>query len=68
MLDGDLLSINQVTTRDQWSLKQAVEGYSRQGIHGIAVWRDKLMEVGSPKNTHQLLKDCLLYTSDAADE
>ena len=52
-----LLSINQVTTRDQWSLKQAVEGYSRQGIHGIAVWRDKMMEFGSPKNTRQLLKE-----------
>ena len=57
MLDEDLLSINQVTTRDQWSLKQAVEGYSRQGIHGIAVWRDKMMEFGSPKNTRQLLKE-----------
>ena len=57
MLDEDLLSINQVTTRDQWSLKQAVEGYSRQGIHGIAVWRDKMMEFGSPQNTRQLLKE-----------
>ena len=57
MLDEDLLSINQVTTRDQWSLKEAVEGYSHQGIHGIAVWRDKMMEFGSPKNTRQLLKE-----------
>ena len=57
MLDKGLLSINQVTTRDQWSLKEAVEGYSRQGIHGIGVWRDKMMEFGSPKNTRQLLKE-----------
>ena len=57
MLDEDLLSINQVTTRDQWSLEQAVEGYSRQGIHGIAVWRDKMMEFGSPRNTRKLLKE-----------
>lgn len=40
------LSINQVTTRDQWDLRQAVEGYARHGVRGIAVWRDKLEECG----------------------
>ncbi|MBL6928086.1 MAG: sugar phosphate isomerase/epimerase [Rhodospirillales bacterium] len=40
------LSINQATTRKQWTLREAVEGYAKQGIRGIAVWRDKLEECG----------------------
>jgi sugar phosphate isomerase/epimerase len=31
-------AINQITT-PKWSLPQAIEGYARQGVHGIAVWR-----------------------------
>ena len=56
MLRKALLSINQVTTRDQWPFKEAVEGWSRQGIPGIAVWRNKMMEFGARKNTRQLRK------------
>src|SRR5690606_20863458 len=40
------LSINQATTRPQWSLEQAIAGYARHGVRGIAVWRDKLAECG----------------------
>ena len=40
------LSINQATTRQQWTLREAIEGYARQGVKGIAVWRDKLAECG----------------------
>lgn len=40
------LAINQVTTRDQWTLREAIEGYARQGVRGICVWRDKLAECG----------------------
>ena len=40
------LSINQATTRAQWSLEQAIAGYARQGVGGIAIWRDKLAECG----------------------
>ncbi len=40
------LAINQATTRTQWSLRQAIEGYARHGVKGIAVWRDKLAECG----------------------
>ncbi len=40
------LAINQVTTRDQWTLREAVEGYARHGVRGISVWRDKLAECG----------------------
>lgn len=48
------LSINQVTTREQWSLEQAIEGYSQHGIYGIGVWRDKLLELGVQKGTRML--------------
>jgi sugar phosphate isomerase/epimerase len=40
------LSINQATTRPQWTLEQAIAGYARHGVQGIAVWRDKLAECG----------------------
>jgi sugar phosphate isomerase/epimerase len=40
------LSINQATTRAQWSLEQAIAGYAKHGVRGIAVWRDKLAECG----------------------
>jgi sugar phosphate isomerase/epimerase len=40
------LSINQATTRAQWNLEQAISGYARQGVRGIAIWRDKLAECG----------------------
>ena len=56
MSEYDLLSINQVTTREQWSLRQAVEGYARHGIHAIAVWHDKLAETGSAEAA-RLLRD-----------
>ena len=49
MSQFDRLSINQFTTLQQWSLQEAVEGYARHGIHGIAVVRDKLKEVGAPE-------------------
>jgi len=45
MLDEALLSINQVTLMQQWSLRQAIEGLARHGIHGISIWRDKLHEI-----------------------
>lgn len=46
MADFDRLAINQATTMKQWSLREAVEGYAKRGIPGIAVWRDKLAECG----------------------
>ncbi len=42
----DRLAINQATTREQWSLRQAIEGYARHGVCGIGIWRDKLAECG----------------------
>jgi sugar phosphate isomerase/epimerase len=46
MLDERLLSINQVTLMQQWSLRQAIEGIARAGLSSISIWRDKLKELG----------------------
>ena len=56
MSNYKLLSINQVTMREQWSLRQAIEGCARHGIHGIAVWHDKLAEIGAGEAA-RLLRD-----------
>ena len=49
MHDPSRLSINQLTTRDQWSLPEAVDGYARAGIGAMAVWWEKLREVGAQR-------------------
>lgn len=46
MADPGRLSINQATTRPQWTLAEAIDGYARHGVPGISVWRDKLAECG----------------------
>ena len=53
---AEWLSINQATTRPQWSLEQAIAGYARNGVRGIAVWRDKLAELGV-KEAARLIRD-----------
>lgn len=40
------LSLNTATVREQWNLRQCVDGCVRHGIGGIAPWRDKLQEAG----------------------
>jgi len=40
------LSINTATTREQWTLAQAIDGIARAGIPGIAPWRDQLEAMG----------------------
>ena len=57
MLEEGRLSINQFTTREQWSLAQAIEGYAAQGVHGIAVWRDKMQEAGGAEVAARMLTD-----------
>jgi sugar phosphate isomerase/epimerase len=42
------LAINQATTKS-WSLADAIEGYARHGVRGIAVWRDRLAELGTTR-------------------
>jgi sugar phosphate isomerase/epimerase len=38
-------AINQITT-PKWTMPQAIEGYARQGVHGMAVWRHFLDDYG----------------------
>ncbi|HYG44017.1 MAG TPA: sugar phosphate isomerase/epimerase family protein [Bordetella sp.] len=49
------LAINQITT-PRWSLAEAVQGYARQGVGGIGIWRDKLAECGL-RQARRLLHD-----------
>lgn len=46
MADPDLLSLNTITVREQWSLAQCIEGCARHGIPAIGPWRDKLADMG----------------------
>ena len=45
MPDISKLSINQITTDAQWSLREAIEGYARHNVPAICIWRHKLAEV-----------------------
>jgi sugar phosphate isomerase/epimerase len=47
-LSGGLewLSLNWATVREQWDLRQAIEGCARHGIPGIAPWREPLQATG----------------------
>ncbi|MZR32295.1 sugar phosphate isomerase/epimerase family protein [Sneathiella litorea] len=47
--DHSRLSINTATTRVQWNLSQAIDGYARAGVGGISPWRDQIAEMGLAK-------------------
>ena len=47
--DHSRLSINTATTRAQWNLSQAIDGYARAGVGGISPWRDQIAEMGLAK-------------------
>ena len=40
------ISLNTATVREQWSLRESIEGCARHGIGGISPWRDKLHDCG----------------------
>jgi sugar phosphate isomerase/epimerase len=44
---AERLSLNTATVREQWNLRQMIEGCARHGIRGISPWRDKLDELGA---------------------
>ncbi|MBT3331459.1 MAG: sugar phosphate isomerase/epimerase [Rhodospirillaceae bacterium] len=54
MADLARLSINQATTREQYSLAQAITAYSEADVAGISIWRDKLAECGLPEAVRML--------------
>lgn len=47
--DFSKLSINDATTKVQWTLEEEIRGYAEVGIHGISIWRDKLKACGVHK-------------------
>ncbi|MEQ8766741.1 MAG: sugar phosphate isomerase/epimerase [Planctomycetota bacterium] len=62
MADVARISINQATTREQHSLREAIDAYARQGVSWIGIWRDKLSECGL-KTAKEHLKDAGLRVS-----
>ncbi|HDS1775806.1 TPA: sugar phosphate isomerase/epimerase [Pseudomonas putida] len=44
-LDLSRFAINQITT-PKWSMPEAIDGYARQGVRGIAVWRNFMDDYG----------------------
>jgi sugar phosphate isomerase/epimerase len=50
------LSLNTATVREQWDLRQAVEGCARHGIPGISPWRDGVQALG-PAQAGALIRD-----------
>ena len=62
------LAINQATTRPQWSLAEAIEGYARAGIRGIGIWPDKLAECGLAAARRRLDASGLKVSSYCAGE
>lgn len=56
MADKSRLSLNQITT-NAWSVREAVEGCVRHGVPAIALWRNKIADVG--------LTPCVRLVNDA---
>ena len=54
MLEERLLSINQVTLMQQWSLRQAIEGLARHDVRATSIWRDKLHEMSTSEAARML--------------
>jgi len=56
------LAINTATTRKQWRLDQAIEGYARAGISAIGPWREEIQEMGVQKAARQIRDAGLIVT------
>ncbi|WLS80532.1 sugar phosphate isomerase/epimerase [Erwinia pyri] len=52
--DPQKLSLNTATVRQQWDLRQIIEGCARHDIRGISPWRDQVAALGL-KETARLL-------------
>jgi sugar phosphate isomerase/epimerase len=57
----DRLSLNQITT-NRWSLKEAVEGCLRAEVPWIALWRDKIEDIGL-KESKRIISDAGIKVS-----
>ena len=52
--DSALLSINTATLREQWTLPQIIDGCARQGVRGIAPWRDQVAKTGLDESARRI--------------
>lgn len=57
-----LLSLNTATVREQWNLREMIEGCARAGIRGISPWRDKLAECGAQEAARMIRDHGLAVT------
>lgn len=57
------LAINAATTREQWGLLDAIDGYARAGIRAIAPWRDQVATAGVAATAKRLRDSGLGITS-----
>lgn len=48
------MSLNTATVKQQWDLKQCIEGAARHGIGAVSPWRDKLHEYGAAEARRML--------------
>lgn len=56
------LSLNTATVREQWDLRQCVDGCVRHSIGGIAPWRDKLHAAGVDEGARMIRDSGLTVT------
>ncbi|MDG4904065.1 sugar phosphate isomerase/epimerase [Mesorhizobium sp. WSM4989] len=61
MADLSRFAINQITTY-KWSMAEAIDGYAKQGVGGIACWRQYLDEYGV-QQTARHLRDAGLWVA-----
>ena len=61
--DAPAMSLNTMTVRDQWSLREAIEGCVRHGVPAIAPWRDKLEDCGVAEATAMIADHGLAVSS-----
>ncbi len=57
------MSLNIYTVREQWNLREAIEGCVRHGVPAIAPWRDKLAELGVAEASKQITDNGLFVSS-----
>ena len=55
-------SLNTATVREQWNLRDCIEGCLRHGIRGIAPWRDKLEDCGVKEAARMIADSGLVVT------
>ena len=60
--DPELLSLNTITVRERWNLREMIEGCARHRIRGISPWRDKLAQMGAKEAARAIRGNGLTVT------